>query len=111
LKNVGIAVSRQSPRRLIGLRTTLVAFAVSAALATGSPSHAQRADSNAGLAGGQDRLFDAILATPNRKTPGPQDETVAVPPDARQAVPPSHSKTKAIEVSPGRNRISPREHQ
>lgn len=34
---------------------------------------AQTANSNAGLEGGQDGLFDAILGTPNQKTPVPQD--------------------------------------
>ena len=48
---------------------------------------AQTANSNAGLEGGQDGLFDAILATPNRKTPVPQDSNSATAPGVEQAVP------------------------
>jgi hypothetical protein len=46
---------------------------------------AQTANSNAGLQGGQDGLFDAILATPNQKTPVPQDNIFATAPGAEQA--------------------------
>ncbi len=46
---------------------------------------AQTANSNAGLEGGQDNLFDAILATPNQKTPVPQDNIFATAPGAEQA--------------------------
>jgi hypothetical protein len=48
---------------------------------------AQTANSNAGLEGGQDGLFDAILATPNRKTPVPQDSNSATAPGVEQAAP------------------------
>jgi hypothetical protein len=51
----------------------------------GSPASAQTANSNAGLQGGQDGLFDAILATPNQKTPVPQDNMFATAPGVEQA--------------------------
>ncbi len=47
-------------------------------------SGAQTANSNAGLDGGQDSLFDAILATPNQKTPVPQDNIIATAPGVEQ---------------------------
>jgi len=46
---------------------------------------AQTANSNAGLHGGQDGLFDAILGTPNQKTPVPQDNIFATAPGVEQA--------------------------
>ena len=46
---------------------------------------AQTANSNAGLEGGHDGLFDAILATPNQKTPVPQDNISATAPGVEQA--------------------------
>jgi hypothetical protein len=48
---------------------------------------AQTANSNAGLEGGQDGLFDAILATPNYKTPGLPDSAIATVPGLEQAAP------------------------
>jgi len=45
---------------------------------------AQTANSNAGLEGGQDHLFDAILATPNDRTPVPQDNVFATAPGLEQ---------------------------
>ena len=45
----------------------------------------QTANSNAGLLGGQDSLFDAILATPNQRTPVPQDNIFATAPGVQQA--------------------------
>ena len=48
---------------------------------------AQTANSNAGLEGGQDNLFDAILATPNYKTPVWPDSALATAPGLEQAVP------------------------
>src|SRR5262249_12001476 len=48
---------------------------------------AQTANSNAGLAGGQDSLFDAILATPNYRTPVLPDSAIATTPGLEQAVP------------------------
>src|SRR6516162_3420695 len=41
---------------------------------------AQTANSNAGLHGGQDSMFDAILATPNYKTPVLPDSGLALAP-------------------------------
>jgi len=70
---------------------------------------AQTANGNAGLAGGQDSLFDAILATPNRKTPVPQDNIFATAPGAGQATPTPQSKV--IAAPPVRKHISPGEHQ
>ena len=46
----------------------------------------QTANSNAGLEGGQDGLFDAILATPNYKTPVLPDSAIATTPGLEQAV-------------------------
>ena len=48
-------------------------------------SVAQTANSNSGLEGGQDGLFDAILATPNQKTPVLQDNIFATAPGVEQA--------------------------
>src|SRR5271157_3612327 len=48
---------------------------------------AQTANSNAGLQGGQDGMFDAILATPNYKTPVLPDSALATAPGLEQAVP------------------------
>jgi len=48
---------------------------------------AQTANSNAGLQGGQDGMFDAILATPNYKTPVLPDNALATAPGLEQAVP------------------------
>ena len=52
-----------------------------------SPAIAQTANSNAGLEGGQDNLFDAILATPNQKTPVLQDNVFATAPGLGQVAP------------------------
>src|SRR5271169_6605034 len=48
---------------------------------------AQTANSNAGLQGAQDGMFDAILATPNYKTPVLPDSALATAPGLEQAVP------------------------
>ena len=45
---------------------------------------AQTANSNAGLEGGQDNLFDAILATPQQKTPVLPDNVFATAPGLEQ---------------------------
>lgn len=45
---------------------------------------AQAANSNAGLEGGQDSLFDAIFATPNYKTPSLPDNAFATAPGLEQ---------------------------
>ena len=90
-----------------------VAF-ITALLAAATPARiamAQSANSNAGLYGGQDGLFDAILATPNRKTPVPQGNTFATAPDAAQVVPTPHSKTNEIVMPPVKNSVSPGEHR
>ena len=50
-------------------------------------ANAQTANSNAGLQGGQDGMFDAILATPNYKTPVLPDSALATAPGLEQAVP------------------------
>ena len=49
-----------------------------------APAVAQTANSNAGLEGGQDSLFDAILSTPNYKTPVLPDSGVATAPGLEQ---------------------------
>ena len=45
---------------------------------------AQTANSNAGLQGGQDNLFDAVLATPQQKTPFLPDNVFATAPGLEQ---------------------------
>ena len=90
----------------IAFITALLATAIAAGFAI-----AQTANSNAGLHGGQDGLLDAILGTPNRKTPVPQDNTFATAPDATRVAPAPHSKTKEIAMPPVINRVSPGEHR
>src|SRR6516225_8317078 len=58
-----------------------------AAVGQGRPASAQTASSNAGLFGGQDSMFDAILATPNYRTPVLPDSALATAPGLEQAVP------------------------
>jgi len=70
-----------------GARTAAFVAALIAAAAQGNPSSAQTANSNAGLEGGQDGMFDAILATPNYKTPVLPDSGLATAPGLEQAVP------------------------
>jgi len=81
------------------------------ALAAGNPAPAQRADSNIGLEGGHSGLVDSVLATPNRKTPVPQDNIFATAPGAQQAAPMPQSNKKAIETPRIINRIFPDSHQ
>ena len=81
---------------LFVLHATLTGVVFSAALAAGNPSLAQRADSNIGLEGGHGGLSDAILATPNRKTPVPQDNRFATAPGATQTAPASQLKKKTL---------------
>jgi hypothetical protein len=64
----------------------LVALLI-AAVGQGRPTSAQTANSTAGLFGGQDSMFDAILATPNYKTPVLPDSALATAPGLEQAVP------------------------
>src|SRR5262249_34425168 len=68
-----------------GGRTTIFAVVLIAVLTPAGTSSAQTASSNAGLDGGQDNLFDAILATPNYRTPVPQDNAFATAPGVEQA--------------------------
>jgi len=82
----------------------VVAVVFSAMLAAGNSSVAQRADSNIGLEGGHGGLSDAILATPNRKTPVPQDNRFATAPGATQTAPASQSKAKTIPTPTVRKR-------
>ena len=98
-------------RHRLGLLRPVVFVAVLIVMATRAGfAMAQTANSNAGLEGGQDGLFDAILATPNQKTPVPQDNIFATAPGAEQGAPTPQSKTKAIGTPPVMNRISPEEH-
>src|SRR6516164_4507843 len=60
----------------------VIATAIQARQAIG-----QTANSNAGLQGGQDGMFDAILATPNYRTPVLPDSALATAPGLEQAVP------------------------
>ena len=107
IKTRSIGLRMQSQRsRQVAFITVLLAAALWAWFAL-----AQTANSNGGLYGGQDGLLDAILATPNRKTPGPQDRTVATPPDTKQAAPTPRSKTNTIGRPPAVNRISPGDHR
>ena len=73
------------PHRLDGWRATVFAVVLIVPLAGANHSFAQTASSNAGLQGGQDGLFDAILATPNQQTPVPQDNIFATAPGVEQA--------------------------
>lgn len=68
------------------LRVSYAAVVLLTALRT-ELAIAQTANSNAGLEGGQDNLFDAILATPNQKTPVLPDNVFATAPGLEQAVP------------------------
>jgi hypothetical protein len=60
----------------------VIATAIQARQAIG-----QTANSNVGLQGGQDGMFDAILATPNYRTPVLPDSALATAPGLEQAVP------------------------
>ena len=80
-------MSSLAPYRFAGLRATLVAAVLILALAARTSAIAQTANSNAGLEGGQDSLFDAILATPNYRTPVLPDSALATAPGLEQAVP------------------------
>ena len=92
------------PRRLSGLRAAALAAALIPTVAECNPSFAQRADSNIGLEGGHGSLIDSVLATPNRKTPVPQDNRFATAPGATQAAPVSQPKTKTIPTATVRKR-------
>jgi hypothetical protein len=98
-----------APVTRLRLATPLFAIVLSVTALPVAFATAQTANSNAGLAGGQDRLFDAILATPNRKTPVPQGNTLAAPPRAGRTAPTSHTKTKGIDLPPAMNSTSPGE--
>jgi len=79
--------------------------------ARAAPAIAQRADSNIGLEGGHGGLSDAILATPNRKTPVPQDNMFATAPGATQPAPAPQLKTKTSPTPPVRKRTLMGGHQ
>ena len=68
------------------LRGTSQTVAFAAMLLATQAAHAiaQTANSNAGLEGGQDHLFDAIFATPNYKTPSLPDNEFATAPGLEQ---------------------------
>ncbi|HMD63771.1 MAG TPA: hypothetical protein VKF83_07360 [Stellaceae bacterium] len=73
-------------RHHLGLSRSTIFAAI--LIVTANPTKfaiAQTANSNAGLEGGQDGLFDAILATPNQKTPVPQDNIFATAPGLEEA--------------------------
>ena len=72
-------------RRLPPWRAAVLLALLIVTASWAAPANAQTANSNAGLEGGQDSLFDAILATPNQKTPVPQDNIFATAPGAEQA--------------------------
>src|SRR5215472_16181888 len=80
--------SRVRSRCPVSSQTTAIFVAVLIAIATQAEfAIAQTANSNAGLEGGQDGLFDAILATPNYKTPGLPDSGLATAPGLEQVAP------------------------
>ena len=80
--------SRVRSRCPVSSQTTAIFVAVLIAIATQAEfAIAQTANSNAGLEGGQDGLFDAILATPNYKTPYFPDSALATAPGLEQAAP------------------------
>jgi len=70
-----------------GSQTAALVVLLMAAVGQGRPTSAQTANSNAGLQGGQDGMFDAIFATPNYKTPVLPDSALATAPGLEQAVP------------------------
>jgi hypothetical protein len=74
-------------RRLHLLRAAVLVAVLTVTATPAGFAIAQTANSNAGLAGGQNGLFDAILATPNRKAPVPQHNNSATASDAEQAAP------------------------
>ena len=92
VKQVNTAASGRptvDPIRSI-LTSTARTFVVAALIVMAdrlSPAIAQTPNSNAGLEGGQDNLFDAILATPNQKTPVLQDNVFATAPGLGQVAP------------------------
>jgi len=71
---------------MMQLRGTSQTVAFAAMLLATQAAHAiaQTANSNAGLEGGQDHLFDAIFATPNYKTPSLPDNEFATAPGLEQ---------------------------
>jgi len=91
-------MSCRLPHCAAGFRATVFAAVLVAANAAAIATVAQTANSNAGLEGGQDSLFDAILATPNRKTPVPQDNVFTTAPGAQQ--PAATQKSKTVETAP-----------
>ena len=74
------------PRLALPCVVLFVAIVIFAATWAGM-AIGQTANSNAGLQGGQDGLFDAILATPNYKTPGLPDSGLTTAPGLEQAAP------------------------
>jgi hypothetical protein len=70
-----------------GSQTAALVALLIAAVGQGHPASAQTANSNAGLQGGQGSMFDAILATPNYRTPVLPDSALATAPGLEQAVP------------------------
>jgi len=80
-------MSSLAPHRFAGFRTAVFPGALIFAVVAGHPAIAQTANSNAGLEGGQDGLFDAILATPNYKTPVLPDSAVATTPGLEKTAP------------------------
>src|SRR6516164_2089188 len=70
-----------------GSRTAALVAALVAAVGQGRFAIAQTANSNARLQGGQDGMFDAILGTPNYRTPVLPDSALATAPGLEQAVP------------------------
>ena len=70
-----------------GSKTAAFGAALIVAAVQAGQAIAQTANSNAGLQGGQDGMFDAILATPNYRTPVLPDSALATAPGLEQAVP------------------------
>ena len=68
-----------------GARTTALVAALIVAALQGGSAGAQTANSNASLVGDQGGMWDAILATPNQKTPVLQDNILATAPGLEQA--------------------------
>ena len=72
--------------RLVGSRAAIFLGTLILSKGWAGFAFAQTANSNAGLQGGQDGMFDAILATPNYRTPVLPDSALATAPGLEQAV-------------------------
>src|SRR6516162_11620879 len=82
-----------------GSKTAVFGAALIVAAVQAGQAIAQTANSNAGLQGGQDGMFDAILATPNYRTPVLPDGALATAPGFEQAVPTPQFTLNALALA------------